>query len=93
MKALQLKASSTSVEGVALVELDKPEAGPGEVLVNIKAVSLNFRDLGIIAGQYFGGPVAKDTVLCSDGAGEVVAVGDGVSRFKVGDKVAGTLKA
>ncbi|MEK9647929.1 MAG: NAD(P)-dependent alcohol dehydrogenase [Gammaproteobacteria bacterium] len=90
MKALQLKASSTSVEGVALVELDKPEAGPGEVLVNIKAVSLNFRDLGIIAGQYFGGPVAKDTVLCSDGAGEVVAVGDGVSRFKVGDKVAGT---
>ena len=90
MKALQLKAGSTSIDGVSQIELDKPEAGPGEVLVNIKAVSLNFRDLGIIAGQYFGGPVAKDTILGSDGAGEVVAVGEGVTRFKVGDKVAGT---
>jgi len=90
MKALQLKAGSTSLDGLTQAELDTPQAGPGEVLVNIKAVSLNFRDLGIIVGQYFGGPVQKDTILGSDGAGEVVAVGDGVTRFKVGDKVAGT---
>jgi len=90
MKAYVLKAGSTSIDGVELVERDKPQAGPGEILVRMKAASLNFRDLGIIAGQYFGGPVQQDTVIGSDGAGEVEAVGDGVTRFKAGDRVAGT---
>lgn len=90
MKAYVLNAGSTSIDGVHQTELDKPEPGPGEILVKMKAASLNFRDLAIIAGQYFGGPVAQDTILASDGAGEVVAVGDGVTRFETGDRVAGT---
>jgi len=90
MKAYVLKAGSTSIDGVEQVERDKPQAGPGEILVRMKAASLNFRDLGIIAGQYFGGPVQQDTTIGSDGAGEVEAVGEGVTRFRVGDRVAGT---
>ncbi len=90
MKAFILAAGSTSMDGIQQVEKEKPTAGPGEILVRMHAASLNFRDLGIIAGKYFGGPVAKDTVLLSDGAGEVEAVGEGVTRFKVGDRVAGT---
>ncbi len=90
MKAFVLKAGSTSIDGIHQEDLEKPEAGPGEILVRMKAASLNFRDLGIIAGQYFGGPVQQDTVLASDGAGEVEAVGEGVTRFQVGDRVAGT---
>jgi len=90
MKAFVLKAGGTSLDDLARIDMEQPEAGPGEILVRMKAASLNFRDLGIIAGKYFGGPVANDTVLLSDGAGEVEAVGEGVTRFQVGDKVAGT---
>jgi NADPH:quinone reductase-like Zn-dependent oxidoreductase len=90
MKAIVLSAGATSIDAVQLVERDKPVAGPGEILVRMKAASLNFRDLGIIVGKYFGGPVQRDTVLGSDGAGEVEAVGESVTRFKPGDRVAGT---
>jgi len=61
--------------------------GFGEVLVGIKAVSLNYRDLLIAAGKYK--HFAADVILASDAAGEVVAVGDGVTRFAIGDRVAG----
>ena len=88
MKAFVLKAGGTSMDDIQQVELDKPEAGPGEILVRMHASSLNFRDLGIIVGKYFGGPVPRDTILASDGTGEVEAVGDGVTRFKTGDRVA-----
>jgi NADPH:quinone reductase-like Zn-dependent oxidoreductase len=90
MKAFIIKAGSTSLDGLQLVEKDKPKAGPGEILVAMKAASINFRDLLIPAGQYFGGPVQEDTIPLSDGAGEVIAIGDGVTRFKKGDRVAGT---
>lgn len=63
--------------------------GPGEVLVNIKAVSLNYRDLMVVKGTYAAN-LPKPRVIGSDGAGEVVAVGDGVTRFKIGDRVAGS---
>jgi NADPH:quinone reductase-like Zn-dependent oxidoreductase len=58
------------------------------VLANVIACSLNFRDLGIVRGTYRM-PVRDNIVPLSDGAGEVVEVGDGVTRVKVGDKVAG----
>ena len=90
MKAIHLKAGGTSIEDIEQVELDKPQAGSGEILVKMHAASLNFRDLGIIAGKYFGAPVQSDTILASDGAGEVESVCEGVTRFKAGDKVAGT---
>lgn len=90
MKALIVEANSTSFDGLKLIERDAPEAGPGEILVAMKAASINYRDLLVPTGQYFGGSVPVDTVALSDGAGEVVAVGSGVTRFKVGDRVAGT---
>jgi NADPH:quinone reductase-like Zn-dependent oxidoreductase len=58
------------------------------VLVKVGACSLNFRDLGIVRGTYRM-PVRDKVVPLSDGAGEVVEIGAGVSRVKVGDKVAG----
>lgn len=75
-------------DNLLLVDADRPEPGDGEVLVRIRATSLNFRDLMIAAGQYPGG---SDTpiVPLSDGAGEVVAVGRGVTAFAPGDRVAG----
>ncbi|KAF2143669.1 uncharacterized protein K452DRAFT_267952 [Aplosporella prunicola CBS 121167] len=64
-----------------------PKLGDKDVLVKLHAASLNFRDLAIPKGMYpF--PVRDGVVPTSDGAGEVVAVGERVSRFKVGDKVA-----
>ena len=47
----------------------------------MRAASLNFRDLAIIAGKYFRGPLTQDTIPLSDGAGEVAAVGAGVTQF------------
>jgi NADPH:quinone reductase-like Zn-dependent oxidoreductase len=61
--------------------------GPNEVLVRVRATSLNRRDVSILRGFYPVGP--KETLVpLSDGAGEVVAVGAGVTRFKAGDRVA-----
>jgi NADPH:quinone reductase-like Zn-dependent oxidoreductase len=59
------------------------------VLIRVHATSLNYRDLAVVTGKYFGGVLQRDTVPLSDGAGEVVAVGDEVSRFKPGDRVIG----
>lgn len=90
MKAFVIKAGSTSMDGLVPVDRPQPTAGPGEILVAMKAASLNFRDLAVPLGRYIGGPVPRDILPLSDGAGEVVAVGAGVTRFKVGDRVAGT---
>jgi NADPH:quinone reductase-like Zn-dependent oxidoreductase len=62
------------------------------VLVRVRAVSLNQRDMLVMRGQYGagGGGDMNGHIPLSDGAGEVVAVGNGVTRFKVGDRVAGT---
>ncbi len=90
MKAYVIKAGSTSFEGLAKVEIPTPSAGPGEILVEMRAASLNFRDLLVPLGRYFGGPVPRNIIPLSDGAGEVVAVGAGVSRFKIGDRVCST---
>jgi NADPH:quinone reductase-like Zn-dependent oxidoreductase len=56
----------------------------------MRAASLNFRDLAIVAGKYFRGPVERDTIPLSDGAGEVEGVGPGVTQFKAGDRVVAT---
>ena len=74
----------------ALVKIERPNPKPAyrQVLVKVMACSLNFRDLGIVRGTYRM-PVRDNIVPLSDGAGEVVEVGAGVTRVKVGDKVAG----
>jgi NADPH:quinone reductase-like Zn-dependent oxidoreductase len=79
---------SFGVEKLELVERATPEPGPGEVLVKIHAISLNFRDLMMVKGLY--NPKLKlPRIPCSDGAGEIVAVGAGVTQWKAGDRVAG----
>ena len=78
--------SPDGVDAIKLVERPDPQPAVGEVVVRIRANSLNYRDLGIARGGY----VRNDTrpvVPLSDGAGEVVAVGDGVTRFQTGDRV------
>src|SRR5580692_12638855 len=75
-----------SVDGLVLTERSVPSPAVGEVLVRVRASSLNFRDLMIINGQY-PMPVPPGRVPLSDGAGEVVEVGAGLKRFKVGDRV------
>lgn len=74
---------------MAFDEIDVPEPGAGEALVAIKAVSLNYRDLGVVTGWYPRG-TSQPTIIASDGCGEVVATGDGVTRFRSGDRVAGS---
>jgi len=74
------------LDGLKLAERPQPEPGPGEALVRVKAVSLNFRDLMMAQGIY--NPKQKLPLIpCSDGAGEVVAVGAGVTRVQPGDRV------
>jgi NADPH:quinone reductase-like Zn-dependent oxidoreductase len=90
MQLYRIAAGSTSVAGLHRAEAPEPLPGPTGVLVRIRAVSLNFRDQAIISGRYLGGALARDTIPLSDGAGEVMATGDLVTRFRVGDRVAGT---
>jgi NADPH:quinone reductase-like Zn-dependent oxidoreductase len=69
-------------------EAPDPTPGPGEVLVRMRACSLNYRDLMILRGEY-GAPKQLPLVPVSDGAGEVIALGEGVDEFSKGDRVAG----
>lgn len=87
MKAYQLQAIQ-SLDSVIRVERDVPEPRAGEVLIRVRACSLNFRDTLVARGAY-GGPPPAGLVPLSDGAGEVVAIGAGVTRVAVGDRVAG----
>ncbi len=89
MKVWQLSKGAVSLDDLHLIELPKPTPGPGEVLIRIRACSLNYRDQAIPKGVYMGGPVDRDIVPLSDGAGEIEAVGEGVTAYKVGDRVAG----
>jgi NADPH:quinone reductase-like Zn-dependent oxidoreductase len=74
------------IENLALVSRDEPQAAAREVVVKFRAASLNYRDLMFVKGAY--NPKAKlPAVPFSDAAGEVVAVGGGVTRWKVGDRV------
>jgi len=74
--------------GISAQEREVPTPGPSDIVVRVKAASLNKRDLFIQAGTY---PIAprSGVVPLSDGAGEVVAVGGHVKRFSIGDRVAG----
>jgi NADPH:quinone reductase-like Zn-dependent oxidoreductase len=75
-----------SVENLRLVERPDPVPGPGEALVRYRANSLNYRDLMIVNGDY-GLAEAPERIPVSDGAGEVIAVGEGVAGIAPGDRV------
>src|SRR6202163_3061520 len=85
MRAYQLDKLG-SLDGLVLTERDMPSPGAGEVLVRVRASSLNARDLMILNGVY-PAPVPPGRVPLSDGAVEVVKVGASVKRLKVGDRV------
>lgn len=90
MRVFEVAKGSESLAGLRMSERDMPEPGPGEVLVKMHAASVNYRDYMIAIGKYIGGPVARDTIALSDGAGEVAAVGARVTTFAQGDRVATT---
>ncbi len=87
MKAVELQGAF-GIDSLQVVERPAPTPGPGKVLLRMRAWSLNFRDLLVVKGQY--NPKLKfPFVPLSDGVGEIAAVGEGVTRVKVGDRVAG----
>ncbi|MEH2184499.1 zinc-dependent alcohol dehydrogenase family protein [Nostoc sp.] len=87
MKAYEIQ-SNAGIDSLALVDRPEPKPAPGQVLIQVKATSLNYRDLLVIEGAYGAGQ-KYPLIPMSDGAGEVVALGEGVTRVKIGDRVAG----
>ena len=88
MKAYEI-VSGAGIDALRLADRPQPEPGPGQVQVRVRASSINYRDLGTVRDPVSRG-VRFPTVPNSDGAGEVTAVGPGVTRFKTGDRVMGT---
>jgi len=88
MKAYHLTAS-TGADALKINQLAEPKPAPGQVLVRVRATSLNYRDL-MVASDRYGPGVPLPLIPLSDGAGEIAAVGSGVTRRKVGDRAAGT---
>jgi len=87
MRAYQLP-KGTGIDALLKVELPRPKPAPRQVLVRVRACSLNYRDLAIALGTYRM-PTKPDLVPLSDGAGEVIELGEGVTKIGVGDRVAG----
>ena len=86
MRAYEI--SRFGIDELQVADRPEPKPGFGQVVVRMRAVSLNFRDLMVVKGQY--NPKLKmPMVPCSDGAGEVTAIGEGVTRVKAGDRVCG----
>src|SRR5687768_2234507 len=87
MKVVELQ-NSFGLEALAVATRPDPKPGLGQVLVKMKAFSLNYRDLLMVKGQY--NPKLKlPFIPLSDGVGEVAALGEGVAHLKVGTRVAG----
>jgi len=90
MKVYEIVKGSTGLDGLRRSERPDPQPGAHEVLVRLRATALNYRDQAILTGRYFAGSVTRNTIPLSDGAGDVVGVGSGVTRFKAGDRVVPT---
>lgn len=87
MKAMRLRHPA-GIDNLRLEEMDPPgPPGTGEIRVRIRASSLNYHDYIVVTG---GIPTPDGRIPMSDGAGEVVAVGAGVTEFDVGDPVVST---
>ena len=88
MKAYEIHSDRQGIDALTLVERPEPTLQAGQVLVKMHAASLNYRDLQVVRGAY---GVQPNVPLC-DGACEVVAVAEGVTRWQVGDRVAGVFR-
>ncbi len=88
MKCVEIVAT-TGIDGLRVSERATPKPGPRQVLVRMRAASLNYRDAMILSGNYARG-VSLPRIPLSDGAGEIVEVGAEVTRVKPGDRVCGT---
>lgn len=88
MKAVEIQGSF-GIENLAVVDRPDPTPGHGQAVVKVHAASLNYRDLMTVSG-FYNPKQPLPLIPCSDGAGEVIAVGEGVTRVKVGDRVAGS---
>ncbi len=86
MKAYELQ-NKPGFDSLTLVERPEPKPGYDQIVVRVRATSLNYRDLIIARGQ--NKSVKFPVVPMSDGAGDAIAIGEGVTRVKVGDRVAG----
>ncbi|MEW6731912.1 MAG: NAD(P)-dependent alcohol dehydrogenase [Acidobacteriota bacterium] len=84
MKAYEVQ--QYGIENLVLVERDEPQPAADQVVVKFHAASLNYRDLLFIKGNYVSKPPLP-AIPFSDGAGEVVAIGTDVKRWRVGDRV------
>jgi NADPH:quinone reductase-like Zn-dependent oxidoreductase len=87
MRAFEI-VSADGVDALQLNERPQPKPGAGEILVALRASSINYRDLSTVEDPLARG-LALPLIPNSDGAGEVVEVGAGVTRFRPGDRVAG----
>lgn len=88
MRAYHLPKAG-AIEDLTLTTLERPHPGRRQVLVRIRAASLNYRDLMVATGRYGKAGVRPGLVPLSDGAGEVAEIGPDVTRVKAGDRVAG----
>ena len=86
MKVFQIQ-DNWSIDNLKLTDRPKPEPGPGQVLLQMMAASLNYRDLVVPQRGYGALTGTLPLIPISDGVGQVVATGDGVSRVEVGDRV------
>jgi NADPH:quinone reductase-like Zn-dependent oxidoreductase len=86
MKVIELQ-DKFGIDSLVAVDRPEPKPGPGQVLIKLRAWSLNYRDLMVVKGMY--NPRLRfPMVPLSDGVGEVVELGAGVTRVKKGDRVA-----
>jgi len=86
MKVFQIQ-DNWSMDNLTLTQRPKPEPGSGQVLLQMKAASLNFRDLLVPKRGYGALTGTLPLIPISDGVGEVIATGEGVRRVVVGDRV------
>lgn len=86
MRAFEIQ-ESFGLDNLRLAERAEPEPGPGQVLLEMRAMSLNYRDLMMVRGHY-NPRQPLPLIPCSDGVGEIVAVGEGVSDDLLGNRVA-----
>lgn len=88
MRAYEVRDVDPDYEGVRQVERERPTPAADEVLIRMRACSLNYRDLAIANSTLEYPGMDLPVIPLSDGAGDVVAVGDDVTRFGEGDRVA-----